>query len=462
MSQNEQLESSQAPQPTSQTPTSEAAVEPATTEKVTISPAQMRRNYTLGVLNGVLFGIGDSFSNANMVLSLLIRQLGGSLALVGLLPALQTGGYLIPQMIVSGALQAMPYKLFLYRRAAVVRMVVWLILTSVVFFSNTLSNDLSLWLIVFCYMVFNIGGGTSTLAFQDVVAKVVPPRRRGSFYGSRQLYSGLFTVLLVGPVVQWLLNENSPLPSPYNFGVLCILTFLFYVPGLYAFSIIKEPPQENLGPRIKVIDSLRRAPIIMRENRNYRLFITTRMITRVGQIAEPFYLIYAIEALGLSAGVAGIFISLRAIAGALSNLLWGPLSARKGNRSLMIISGIMLVVTPALALFGPMLVHTLNLGSLAMTIALGIMFLISGAAADGSNIGNSTYLLEIVPENERPTYVGLANTTLGIVTFLPIIGGWLVSIIGYEGTFIISILFAFFGLISTLRLSEPSLNRTGK
>jgi MFS family permease len=457
MSQNEQLEPEQAPQTTPEA--NPTPSEPAKTEAVTVSPAEMRKNYNLGVINGVLFGIGDSFSNANLVLSLLIRQLGGSLALVGLLPALQTGGYLIPQMIVSGRLQAMPYKLFLYRRAAVARMIIWLILTGMVFASNWLSNTVSLWLFVICYMIFNIGGGTSTLAFQDVVAKVVPPRRRGSFYGNRQLYSGLLTVILVGPLIQWLLSDNSPIHSPYNFGVLCLLSFVFYVPGLYAFSIIKEPRQENLGAPISMLDGLRRAPVIMRENQNYRLFIIARMITRVGQIAEPFYLIYATESLGLSAGVAGIFISLRAIAGALSNLLWGPLSARKGNRTLMIISGVMMIITPALALVGPILVHSLGLGSLSMTIALGVMFLISGAAADGSNIGNSTYLLEIVPENERPTYVGLANTTLGIVTFLPIIGGWLVSMVGYEGTFIISIVFAIFGLIATYRLSEPMQNR---
>jgi hypothetical protein len=56
---------------------------------------------------------------------------------------------------------------------------------------------------------------------------------------------------------------------------------------------------------MRVIEGLRRAPAIMRANANYRWFIISRMLTRVGQIAEPFYIIYAIEALGLPAGVAG-------------------------------------------------------------------------------------------------------------------------------------------------------------
>ena len=69
-----------------------------------VLPAEIRRNYRLGVINGVLFALGDSLSSAGLVLALLVRQLGGSLALVGLLPALQIGDFLLPQMLVGGRL----------------------------------------------------------------------------------------------------------------------------------------------------------------------------------------------------------------------------------------------------------------------------------------------------------------------------------------------------------------------
>jgi hypothetical protein len=149
------------PAPDTQESTPTASAPPSTS--ATLSPAAMRRNYRLGVANGVLFALGDAFSSANLVLALLVRQLGGSLALVGLLPALQTGGFLLPQLLVGGRLQAMAYKLPLYRRAAVARMIAWLALTAAIFTSASVSPDLSLWLIVIGYMVFNIGGGTSTL-----------------------------------------------------------------------------------------------------------------------------------------------------------------------------------------------------------------------------------------------------------------------------------------------------------
>ena len=62
--------------------------------------------------------------------------------------------------------------------------------------------------------------------------------------------------------------------------------------------------------------------------------------------------------------------------------------------------------------------------------------------------------MEVVPEGERPTYMGLANTTLGLVTFLPVFSGWLIGLLGYRGIFALALAFALLGLVSSLRLGE--------
>lgn len=417
--------------------------------------AVVRRNYSLGVVNGVLFALGEAMLSANLVLGLLIRQLGGSLALVGLLPALQSGGYLLPQMLMSGRIQGMAAKLPLYRRAALARVVAYLVLLAAIFGANHFSPPVSLWLIILSFSVFNFGGGTSTLAFQDVVAKVIPLRRRGSFFGTRQLLGGLLSFLIVGPLVRWLLNDDGPLGFPNNYGMLGLLGLVGIGGGLLAFALIVEPVQAQAGVRLRVIDGLRRAPAILCENADYRWFVISRMLTRVGQVAEPFYIIYATESLGLPASVAGAYLAVRAITGALSNLLWGRVSDSGGNRRLVLLSGGLLVLPPALALAGPALSFALGLGSGGLLLALGLVFLASGAANDGSNLAASTYLLEIVPEAERPTYMGLANTLLGLSMFVPVLGGWLIDPIGYRGVFVLGLVFTLLGLLASRRLAPP-------
>jgi MFS family permease len=208
---------------------------------------------------------------------------------------------------------------------------------------------------------------------------------------------------------------------------------------------------------MRVIEGLRRAPAIMRANANYRWFIISRMLTRVGQIAEPFYIIYAIEELGLPPDVAGVYLALRAVSGALSNLIWSRVSERQGTRRLILLTGVLIVLSPALALAGPALSRALGLGGSGLLLAMGLVFLVAGVAADGAGISGNTYLLEIVPEAERPTYIGLANTTLGVVTFLPVLGGWLVANVGYGGAFGIGVTFALLGLVASYQLREARL-----
>jgi MFS family permease len=405
----------------------------------------------------VLFTLGEALSSANLVLALLVRELGGSLVLVGLLPALQSGGYLLPQLLVGGRLQAMPRKMGLYHRAAIARLAAYGTLLLAVFFAASVPRELSLLLIVVCFSIFTVGGGTSTLAFQDIVAKVIPPRRRGSFFGARQLFGGLLAFALVGPLVRWLLGEDSPLAFPTNYGTLCLLGLFCFAGGLLAFAVIDEPPQLQTGPRLRFAEALRRAPTILREHHTYRWFIISRMLTRAGQIAEPFYIVYATESLGLPAGAAGIYLAVRAITGALSNLAWSRISARSGNRRLVLVSGVLVLLTPALALLGPAIARANGSGGAGLLAAMGLVFLVSGAANDGTNLAANTYLLEIVPDDQRPTYMGLANTALGLVTFLPVLGGWLVANIGYGGTFVAALMFATLGLLASARLREPRL-----
>jgi MFS family permease len=67
-----------------------------------------------------------------------------------------------------------------------------------------------------------------------------------------------------------------------------------------------------------------------------------------------------------------------------------------------------------------------------------------------------TFLLEVLPPEQRPLYMGLANTILGIGAVIPIIGGILVNQAGYSLTFIFAALWSLgaIALAGTLQ-AEP-------
>jgi MFS family permease len=417
-------------------------------------PAVDRRNYRLGLLNGIAFGIGEVISSPSLVLSLLVRQLGGSIALVGLMPVIQNVGYLLPQLLVAGRVQAQPYRLPLYRRAGVIRLLAQCAFIGATLAAAVVPHQWALALIIACYAVFNFGGGVTTLSFQEVVAKVIPLRRRGAFFGTRQLVGGLVAFVIGGTFVRWLLGEHAPLAFPYNFALLGALSLVGFTIGIASFGMVREPPSHVTAAHRDVRDIVRRAPQILRDSRDYRLFIAARILVRSGQIAEPFYIIYATEVLGLSPGVAGVLVATWALAAALSNVVWGRVADRHGNRRLLLLAGSLMMLAPVLMVLIPLVAHPTASPAL-LTVALALVALCSGAGNDGVMIAAMTYLIEVSPEAERATYLGVANTILGIGAFLPLLGSGMIVTLGYQATFGIGAILAITAVVVLTRLREP-------
>ena len=78
-------------------------------------------NYRLGIWNGWLVAVGDGFLSVTVVLAGFAARLGASNVVIGLLPAIAQGGWMLPQILVAARVRALPYKLPIYRSAALVR-----------------------------------------------------------------------------------------------------------------------------------------------------------------------------------------------------------------------------------------------------------------------------------------------------------------------------------------------------
>lgn len=395
----------------------------------------MKKNYHKGVFNGAVFALGEAASNPGLVLSLLIRQLGGSLTLVSLLPVIQTTGYLLPQLLVGGQIQALNYKMPVYRRFAVMRLVAQAAVVGACVLAGTISHTWALVAILFCYALFNFGGGVTTLSFQDVVAKIIPANHRGRFFGTQQFLGGLLAFAIGGPLVRWLLSEQSPIGFPYNFAVIGLFSLVCYATAMAVFATVHEPPAERTSPAMPIAHALRSAPSMLAQHPDYRNYIITRLFMVIGRLAEPFFIIYVTEQLGLANSVAGVFIATVAVSATISNVLWGRLGDRFGKVWLLRLTTTLAVLPPFMIIGAQSIAQ---IAPAALIAWLLLISLISGTANDGINIASTTYLLEIVPSDERPLYMGLANTLLGIGAVVPIIGGIIVNNAGYTVTFLIA------------------------
>ncbi len=415
--------------------------------------ATLRRNTRLGVGNGIAFSLAEAFSDANLVLTVFVRALGASPVVIGLLPALKNGGWLLPQLLSAGRLQALAHKLPVYRRVGAVRFGIWILIALLVWFSGSLSNGWLLAGFLLGYSAYSLTGGAGSVAFQEVVAKTIPTRRRGAFFGTRNFLGGLLAFFVASPIVAWVLSRNSPFAFPSNFGVLLTLSLICIGVGIVLFSSVSEPPTTDPPAPLNARRMLALMPKLLRENRDFRRYVGSRMITRLGGLADPFYILYAREVLNAPPRMIGIYLALRVLAAALSNLPWARVADRHGIRLLIILTGGLIVLVPLWALLAAPLGGML--GPTAAPWVFGGVFLLVGLSIDGSGTAGLTYVMELAPAAERPLYMGVSNTLMGLATFFPVLGGVLIDVLGYMPVFSITALLALWGLLLSIRLPEP-------
>jgi hypothetical protein len=83
------------------------------------------------------------------------------------------------------------------------------------------------------------------------------------------------------------------------------------------------------------------------------------------------------------------------------------------------------------------------------------VFVALGAAASIRLLGFRNYLMAIAGKGMRPTYIGVANTILGLLTLAPLLGGWLLEATSYTALFGTTAVVVGLGFVVSLMLRPP-------
>lgn len=418
---------------------------------VTVPEREVRRSFALGVFNGAVFRFAEALVDPPLVLTWFVSQLTSSNLLIGLVAPLGNAGWFLPQIFVSARVQRMQRKMPSYTLAAVIRTLSWLLLVGAVWL---LDGPLLLLIGFFVfYAVARLSSGLGGLSFFDVVAKTIPARRRGSFFAWRQFLGGLFG-LGGGWIVKTALTHPA-LPFPRGHAFLFLLYCLLMAAGMAAFILIREPPGVAVAGPVTLGEQLRRARRLLRDDQVYRRYIAVQMALGLAAIALPFYGIYAKNVLQAPEGMVGVYVATRVGALLFSNLPWGRVSDRWGNRLVMrmVSLGSGLTALLALVLFGAVGLLQPQ-GAWLPYLALPLFFL-DGAVRPAQVLVGNNFLLELVPAAERPLYLGFSNTLMGGVVLISGLGGLVVDLFGFAGLFTLSLGLCLTAYVLATGLPEP-------
>jgi len=402
-----------------------------------------RWNFFCCAANGVIFHIYFAIFNPATVIPVFVATLTANPIWVALAGQLDAIAWPLPQLFAASRILHLRRKLPFYRATAVVRVLFVAALAALPFVAPPGPALLVAFLV--CYGALNLAAGLAGPPFMDLVGKSISSRSRGLLFMVRRFGGGVLAaaagVVLVGPVLRrW--------PFPTSYGLLFVIGAAVSAVALLAMSLSREQEGAAVEERHSFGQTIRAGFGVLREDANYRRFVTSRLFLCFSRLGVPFYVGLAMGRLGLTAAAAGAFLAALMAGTVTSNLLWGYVSSRRGNR-LLVRGGALITLLPPLLYF---LSARAEYGGLYLFYAL---FFLVGFGWSGAEFGNINYVIDVAPERLRPVYVGFNNTVNGLAMLAAVGGGFVLKYAGYDALFGLAAVFAALAFWFTRRLAEP-------
>lgn len=414
----------------------------------------LRRNYIGHFMHGMLGMTGFRLVNTPTFVPSYIHSISGSDFWVGIGTSLQQLGMIVSPIVGASQVEhrkkIMPISvtLGLLMRVQILGLAIsgWF-----------MAGPPALFFVLLFLFLLGLFQGPQRVAFQLLLAKVIPIRLRGRLQAWRNLIGGLIAALLSYYAGTWLIAEHV---WGNGYATTFFVSFVLTSLGLSALQIMmREPEPPTVRERKRLRERVKDFPALIRDDKGFAWFMVARTLVMGSRIAQPFFPLYAATVLGVSQDMHpaefGLMLAALSVAymGAdtITNLVWGYLSDRQGFRSTFLFSTAINIVGIA----------SLMLCNSIETFA--IAFFLIGAGQSGFQMSTSNIVLEYGHPHDVPMRMALSNTAEGAAGALaPLLGAGLVVLLGYVASFWAAIATMAVALVIAIwKMDEPRRRRPG-
>ena len=300
---------------------------------------------------------------------------------------------------------------------------------------------LTLFLFFLFLTIAAFSAGAGSPAWYDMIAKVIPVKRRGIWAG---LGSGLGA--LMGIVGAYFVGRILDIyVYPGNFALLFVLAFVAIMISWVGLALNREPPSEIVKHPLPMLRYFRQLPAIFRTNQNYRRFFISRTVIQFGAMSIGFFTVYGSERFALDGASVGALTAVLVAGQALMGPLWGLLGDRLGHKIVLTMAAFALALASLVAWLAP------------SQAWLFVTFFLLGAYLAADWVSSLNIILEFCAPEDRPTYIGLTNTLFApTIVLAPLVGAWIATVAGYPQLMFVSMTFAAAGgLLLAVWVHEP-------
>lgn len=395
-----------------------------------------RRNFSVNALDLTFFSLGESFANLRTIIPVFASTLTASPFLIGLIPILGEIGWSLPQIFLSRFSARLQRKLPYVQIVGLLERIPYFFMAWLALRVNVLSANTALGLLVLLVILRSLGAGFVGLPWQEMIADIIPPGRRGSFFGTGFLLGQLAGILGSG-LLTFLL---ASLVYPKGYAVSFFAAFAAMMISWGFMSLTREPelPAHSGELASGQQYGARGALNLLRNNRNFRRYMLSRGLHAFGFMAVAYMAVYALERFSLPQEYAAVFNGVMLVGAIAGNMVGAWLSDRRGSRAALLF---------ATSAWTGALLTALAAGAWELFL---VVFFLLGMSSSANLVGDLSLAMDFSTGPDRPVYIGTARTVTGILTIpTPFLAGFLIQAGGYSLMFSAA---AIFSLVSMLVL----------
>jgi MFS family permease len=371
-----------------------------------------RWNFAFNFLDGTFFFFGLSFISASTIGALFVSKLTDSALAIGLLAAIAQAGWYLPQVFTANLVERLPRKKPVVVRIGLFleRLPVWLLVVAALLAASAPGLALVVFFLSSAWR--SLGAGVVATAWQDLIARCFPVDHRGRFLGITA-FAGTAMGAAGAALSTWLLKAFS---FSTNFVYIFAIAAASLTGAWFFLAQTREPVQRVETVRQSNVEFLGKLPDLLRGDRNFRRFLVARWLMTLGNLGTGFVTVSAIYRWQVPDAVVGLYTAVFLIGQMVGNLGSGILADRYGHKL------------------------SLEAGALTACLAFGLawlapspewiyaVFFLMGVNLGTILVSGILVAMEFSEPHRRPTYVGLANTSVGVVGLVaPLVGAWLAA-----------------------------------
>ncbi len=405
------------------------------------------RNGLRLVAASALQSSGDQAVKPSTVLPWLMNALGAPTALIGLLVPIRESGSMLPQAFLTPLVLRVRQRKWILVVGSLIQALAVAAMVTIAALGEGTPAGVG---IVVAVAVFSLGRCLTSIASKDVQGRTIPKGERGQINGLGTTAAGVVAIT-VGLAIRVLGGEDL---SATQIAWLLAGGGAMWIATAIVQAGLHEPDGE---PSSADDDSRTGVLRLLREDRQFRSFVTTRSFLLVSALSPPF--IVTLAATSGSATLSGLggFVIASGVASLIGGRLFGGLADRSSRRLMAFGAGAAAVVVVAL-------VGAVSLPGFDGASAWGTVVLVGGyflltLLHTGVRVGRKTYVVDMAEGDMRTVYVAVSNSAMGVILLVVGAVSSAIAVLGVEWALLFLAALGVLGAVWGWRLPEVSRGR---